>query len=255
MGQGQPLLRPCQADVEETALLLHPCSSIEREPEEDLLLDTRRRRRPGTRAPSRCGSSSGSRSTAPRRARPGRSRARSPAGSRTGSARRPAARTRARRRRRPRDSRSGRAPRSCARPRRPRACRSARARSGAAPAPPPPARPSGASRAGSAARDRLDGGGAEARLHRAAERLVQRQAVRVRVGDEPRDRRVADPALGAVRDPHQADRVGRVVEHLQVGDRVLHLGPLVEARPADHLVGDLVQPQRLLQHRDCAFIR
>ena len=80
------------------------------------------------------------------------------------------------------------------------------------------------------------------------ERLEERQPVRVGVADEPRDRRVADPPLRPVGDPHQADRVGRVVEHLQVGDRVLHLGALVEARAADHLVADLVQAQRLLEH-------
>src|SRR6185503_1317598 len=42
--------------------------------------------------------------------------------------------------------------------------------------------------------------------------------------------------------------VGRVVEHLEIGRRVLDLSPLVEARAADHLVADLVQAQRLLEH-------
>ena len=72
--------------------------------------------------------------------------------------------------------------------------------------------------------------------------------MRLGVGDEPRDRRVADPALRPVCDPQERDRVGGVVEHLQVRGRVLHLGALVEARAADHLVADLVQAQRLLQH-------
>ena len=72
--------------------------------------------------------------------------------------------------------------------------------------------------------------------------------MRVGIRDQPRDGRVADPPLRPVRDPHQADRVVRVVEHLQVGDRILHLGALVEARPADHLVADLVEAQRLLEH-------
>ena len=70
----------------------------------------------------------------------------------------------------------------------------------------------------------------------------------LRVGHEPRDRRVADAPLRPVRDPHQADGVGRVVEHLEVRRRVLDLGALVEARPTDHLVADLVQAQRLLEH-------
>ena len=53
----------------------------------------------------------------------------------------------------------------------------------------------------------------------------------VGVGLEARERRVADPAPGPVRDPLEGDGVERVVDHLEVGDQVLDLGPLVEARP------------------------
>ena len=62
--------------------------------------------------------------------------------------------------------------------------------------------------------------------------------VRVGVGDEPLDRRVADAAPRPVCDAQQRDRVVGVVEHLRDRRRVLDLGPLVEARPADHLVAE-----------------
>ena len=55
------------------------------------------------------------------------------------------------------------------------------------------------------------------------------------------------PATRAVRDPHQRDRVVRVVDHLEVGDHVLDLGPLVEPRPADDLVLDRLPDEHVLQ--------
>ena len=51
-----------------------------------------------------------------------------------------------------------------------------------------------------------------------------------------------------VRDPQQRDGVVRVVEDGEVGDRVLDLGALVEARAADHLVGDLLAHEHVLEH-------
>ncbi len=60
--------------------------------------------------------------------------------------------------------------------------------------------------------------------------------------------RVSDAASRTVRDPHQRDGVGRVVDHLQVRDRVLDLGALVEARAADHLVRDALPDEHVLQH-------
>ena len=56
------------------------------------------------------------------------------------------------------------------------------------------------------------------------------------------------PAPGLVRDPGQRDRVERVVEHLEVRDQVLDFGPLVEARAADHLVGDSLADQDVFQN-------
>ena len=72
--------------------------------------------------------------------------------------------------------------------------------------------------------------------------------VRVGVGLQPGERRVADPAPRPVRDPLQRDGVGRVVDHLQVGDQVLDLRPLVEPRAADHLVGDVLADEHVLEH-------
>ena len=115
-----------------------------------------------------------------------------------------------------------------------------------------------------------DGGvgrGRHQRLHRAAEaldragrrrreagllgmggRLPERDAEPVCVTDEAGERGVADAAPGPVGDPRQRDGVERVVEHLQVGDRILDLRPLVEPRAADHLVGDPLADEHVLQH-------
>ncbi len=78
--------------------------------------------------------------------------------------------------------------------------------------------------------------------------LPERDPVRVGVGLESSDRRVADPAPRLVRDPHQRDGVVRVVDHLQVRDDVLDLGPLVELRAADHLVLDRLADEHVLEH-------
>ncbi len=58
---------------------------------------------------------------------------------------------------------------------------------------------------------------------------------------------LADAALGDVEDPPQVDRVGRVGQHPQVGQRVLDLAPLVEAGAADQLVGQADSDEHLLQ--------
>ena len=59
---------------------------------------------------------------------------------------------------------------------------------------------------------------------------------------------VADAPARGVDDAREADLVGRVDEQVQVGDRVLDLGPLVELGAADHLVGQLVADEDVLQH-------
>ena len=56
------------------------------------------------------------------------------------------------------------------------------------------------------------------------------------------------PRRGLFGDPLQRDGVVRVVDRLQVRDRVLDLGALVEARAADHLVGDALADEDVLEH-------
>ena len=72
------------------------------------------------------------------------------------------------------------------------------------------------------------------------------------VGGGPRvqaaERRVAHAALGHVDDPLERHLVGGVHHRPQVGEGVLHLAPVVEARAADHLVGQAEAHERLLHH-------
>ena len=65
---------------------------------------------------------------------------------------------------------------------------------------------------------------------------------------EARDRGVPHPAPRPVRDARQRDGVVGVVDRLEVGDRVLDLGALVEPRAADHLVGDALPDEHVLEH-------
>ena len=68
-----------------------------------------------------------------------------------------------------------------------------------------------------------------------------------RQGIQALDARRADAAARLVDRASQRDRVRRVVERLQVRHRVLDLGTLVEAGAADHLVGDAVTHQQVLE--------
>jgi len=52
----------------------------------------------------------------------------------------------------------------------------------------------------------------------------------------------------ALRSAKQRDGVERVVDHLQVGDQILDLGALVEARAADYAVADLLAHEHVLEH-------
>ena len=99
------------------------------------------------------------------------------------------------------------------------------------------------------AAERLHRGGAEARdLLGLARHLPHGQAERGGVRRDAGERRRADPTAGRVGYAREADDVERVGQQRQVGDRVLDLGALVELRPADHLVGDLVADERVLEH-------
>ena len=156
-----------------------------------------------------------------------------------------------RRRPAPRGSRSGPRPRSCARPRAPRcspvSCSTASSSSATGP------RRSARSRSAAivSAKRPTAFSAAEPRpgiAVRVGEHLPDVGADRVRVREHPRLGLLADPAPRRVDDAAERDRVGGVGEQLQVGDRVLDLGALVELRPADHLVGDLESHQRVLEH-------
>ena len=72
----------------------------------------------------------------------------------------------------------------------------------------------------------------------AAQRVDEGHAVAVGPGVEAAHGGVAHAALGHVEDPLDAHLVDGVGQHLQVGQRVLDLAPVVEAGAADHLVGD-----------------
>ena len=78
--------------------------------------------------------------------------------------------------------------------------------------------------------------------------VPDRLADRVRVADEPPLRGGADAAPRRVHDAAEGHRVGRVHEQREVGERVLDLGALVEARAADDLVADAVAHQHVLEH-------
>ena len=58
---------------------------------------------------------------------------------------------------------------------------------------------------------------------------------------------LADAALGGVEHPADRDLVGGVDQHPQVGQRVAHLAPLVEAHPTDDLVGLAGADEHLLE--------
>ena len=80
------------------------------------------------------------------------------------------------------------------------------------------------------------------RLDDLARGLVERRSARARASSLTRlHRGVAEPALGHIDDALELQVVGRVERDLEVGDGVLDLLALVEARAADHAVG---QPQR-----------
>jgi hypothetical protein len=68
------------------------------------------------------------------------------------------------------------------------------------------------------------------------------------VPDHARLRRLADATARRVDHPPEGHGVGRVDEQREVGQRVLDLRPLVEARAADYLVGDSIADEHVLEH-------
>ena len=112
--------------------------------------------------------------------------------------------------------------------------------------------------------ERLDvlqaAGGQAGRLRGAGQRLPERDPVALGEGGDAGLGPLADAALGGVEHPPQRDLVGGVDQHPQVGQRVADLLALVEAHPADDLVGlagadeHLLEDPRLgvgaVEHRD-----
>ena len=92
------------------------------------------------------------------------------------------------------------------------------------------------------------GGRRERHRRRVLDGLHERPAHVGRVLRQPLEGRLADPPPRAVHDPPERHLVGRVGDHLEIGDRILHLGPLVEARAADHAVRHALADEQILEH-------
>ena len=89
--------------------------------------------------------------------------------------------------------------------------------------------------------------GEAVRVLAAAQRLGEREALPLRERLEAGLRPVADAALGHVEHAAQRDGVLGVGQQPQVGQRVAYLPALVEAHPADHLVGQPDPDEHLLE--------
>ncbi len=91
---------------------------------------------------------------------------------------------------------------------------------------------------GQEALDAPDGGAFDAGLVVAAQGVDEGHPVAVGPGVQAGHGRIAHPPLGHVEDALDAHLVDRVGQHLQVGQGILDLAPVVEAGAPDHLVGD-----------------
>ena len=97
--------------------------------------------------------------------------------------------------------------------------------------------------------DRLERAGRDARrLVGPAQRLPEDRPLPLGVRRHAGLGAVADAPLGDVEHPAERDLVGRVDQHPEVGERVADLAALVEAHPADHLVGLAGADEHLLEH-------
>jgi hypothetical protein len=86
-----------------------------------------------------------------------------------------------------------------------------------------------------------------ARLGGSGEPLEQGYTLLCRVDDGLFDRRAADSPGRCVDDATERHVVRRVHGETQVGERILHLGPVVEAHAPDHHVGNVVLEELLLE--------
>jgi hypothetical protein len=113
------------------------------------------------------------------------------------------------------------------------------------------------------AANRAAGGRGHAGCLRVGQSLPERAAGRIRVRDDTRERGVADAAPRPVRDTQERAGVAGVDEHGEVSGRIADLRALVEPRPADDLVRDVLPHEHVLQHprlrvrpvKDCDLAR
>ncbi len=89
--------------------------------------------------------------------------------------------------------------------------------------------------------------GPESELAGFAQRLPQREVVLIGMVLQCGLRRRPDPALRHVHDAAERERVGRVGDGDEVGERILDLGALVELRPADDPVGQRRPDEDILE--------
>ena len=75
----------------------------------------------------------------------------------------------------------------------------------------------------------------------------QRHAALARVVVQDLHGGVAEPALGHVDDALEGEVVGRLRNEPQIGERVADLHALVEARPADHAIGQAHGDETVLE--------
>ena len=84
-------------------------------------------------------------------------------------------------------------------------------------------------------------------LEHGARGLRQRHAALAGVVVQELHGGVAEPALGHVDDALEGEVVGRQCDHAQVGERVADLHALVEARAADHAIGQAERDEAVLE--------
>ena len=80
-----------------------------------------------------------------------------------------------------------------------------------------------------------------------ARRFGERHAALARVVVHQLDGGVAEPALGHVDDALEGEVVGRRVDDAQIGQRVADFGALVEARAADHAIGQAERDEAVFE--------
>ena len=84
-------------------------------------------------------------------------------------------------------------------------------------------------------------------LGQQARRLQQRHVLAPRMVLQRLQRRVAEAAPRRVDDALEGEIVGRLVDQAQIGERVADFGALVEARAADHAIGQAERDEAIFE--------